>query len=559
MHQQARKPNFLLIVADDLGYSDCAPFGGEIHTPDLAQLAESGVRFRHFYTSSLCAPTRSMLLTGVDNHLNGLGVMPPAHTMNQFMQPGYEGTLNGNVATIAELLGDAGYFTCMSGKWHLGKNDGQRPEQRGFRRVFSFLGGGASHFCDARPLSPSERPHTLYDEDGRDVTHALPADFYSTTAYTDKMIAFLQARPRDQPFFGYLAYTAPHDPLQVPDAWLDRYKGKYDGGYPAMKEARTRRMQAMGLIGQDLAVNPGTDQFPRWESLSAEERQRQARRMEICAAMTEMVDAGIGKVVAHLQQTGEYENTIILFLSDNGANPKVASFYSAMSPDEFDQLFDNSLENMGRPTSFISIGGAWAEACNTPLSYFKMTTAEGGVQVPLIVSGPGVERRGIVTDQLLHASDVLPTLLDYAGVERPAQRKGYPLAPLYGRSWRPYLDNSAQEPIRGQDDALGFEMIECKAVIKGDWKILFMAPPYGRNEWHLYNLRQDPEELNDVAAEHPAKLAEMLDEWQAYSTAVGYVAAAGDKALEHMSPEEFYSRYGFKFAPPSAANGAGDG
>lgn len=544
MDKQARQPNFLLIVVDDMGYSDCEPFGGEIRTPNLAKLAQEGVRFRHFYASSLCAPTRSLLMTGVDNHLNGLGVMPPMHCMNQFMKPGYEGTLNPSVATIAELLGDAGYYTCMAGKWHLGKNDGQRPEHRGFQRVFSFLGGGASHFSDARALAPSEQPHTVYDDEGRDVTGELPADFYSTTCYTDKMIEFLRERPQGRPFFGYLAYTAPHDPLQVPDTWLDRYQGAYDGGYPAMKEARHRRMKELGLIPQEMEVNPGTAHFATWDALSEEERRSQARKMEICAAMVEMLDEGIGKVIAHLRASGDYDDTLIVFMSDNGANPKEPHFYSNLTPAQIDAKFDNRPENMGRRGSFISIGGAWAEACNTPLSYFKLTTAEGGVQVPLIVKGPGVERRGVVTDQLLHITDVLPTFLDFAGVERPEARKGRALAPLYGRSWRAYLEKTSRQPIRGRYDPLGFEMIECKAVIKGEWKIVFLAPPYGENAWHLFNLREDPQELENLADRQPAKLAEMLAEWEAYAKSVGYIQADGDRALAHMTPDEFFSRYG---------------
>lgn len=549
MTSQIKKPNFLLIVVDDMGYSDCEPFGGEIRTPNLANLADEGVRFRHFYASSLCAPTRSLLLTGVDNHLNGLGIMPPMHSTNQFMKPGYEGTLNGNVVTIAELLGDTGYYTCMSGKWHLGKNAGQRPEDRGFQRVFSFLGGGASHFSDARALAPSEQPHTVYDDDGDDVTANLPDDFYSTTSYTRKMVEFLQDKPHGKPFFGYLAYTAPHDPLQVPDEWLDRYKGTYDGGYPAMKRDRTRRMKSLGLIRQDMKINPGTDHFKKWEDLSENEQRSQTRKMEIYAAMIEMLDMGVGQVLEHLKQSGEYDNTIILFMSDNGANPKDPHFYSGLTPEEIDELFDNSWDNMGRVGSFISIGGAWAEACNTPLSYFKLTTSEGGVQVPLIVAGPGVKERGIVSDQLLHVTDVVPTLLDYAGSQRPIERGGHELAPLYGRSWRPFLERTSLQPIRGEYDAIGFEMIECKAVIKGGWKILFMAPPYGESEWHLYNLREDPQELNNIARENPEKLAEMLAEWTAYSKSVGYIEASGERVLSRISPDEFFSRYGHQPAP----------
>jgi arylsulfatase A-like enzyme len=538
------KPNFLLIVVDDMGYSDCEAFGGEIRTPNLMKLSQAGARFRHFYVSSLCAPTRSLLMTGVDNHLNGLGVMPPMHTTNQFLKPGYEGTLNDRVATIAEILHDNGYATLFSGKWHLGKNKGQRPEDRGFERVFSLLGGGASHFADARPLSESERPHTLYDDDGKEVTASLPGAFYSTHYYTDKMIEFLSDAGAAKPFFAYLAYTAPHDPLQAPDDWLGRYKGRYDGGYDAIRAERHERMKAMGLISADREINEGSGKFPAWDELDDEEKKSQSRKMEIYAAMIELADEGIGKVFEHLQATGQHDNTIVVFMSDNGANPKEPNFYSGSTPEEIDAQYDNRPENMGRIGSFISIGPSWAEVCNTPLSYFKLTTSEGGIQVPLIVSGPGVNRRGVIADQLLHATDVLPTFLDYASVDRPAAYKDKVLAPLYGRSWRPYLEGVSRQPVRGPYDAIGFEMIECKAVIKGDWKIVFMAPPYGDNEWFLYNLRQDPREETNLAGQHPEKFEEMQAEWTAYAKSVGYIESSGPRALEQMSPEEFFSRYG---------------
>jgi arylsulfatase len=419
-----------------------------------------------------------------------------------------------------------------------------------------------SHFSDAKELAPSERPHTIYDDDGRDVTNELPADFYSTTYYTDKMIEFLRGKPQDTPFFGYLAYTAPHDPLQVPDKWLDRYQGKYDGGYGAMKETRMRRMKSMGLIPEEMETNPGSPHAARWEELSHDERRRQARKMEIYAAMIELVDDGVGKVLAHLEQAGDYDDTVILFMSDNGANPTEPHFYSRLAQDELDTIFDNRSENMGRRGSFVSIGAAWAEACNTPLSYFKLTTAEGGVQVPLIVCGPGVARRGIVRDQLLHATDVLPTLLDYAGLERPPTRAGHTLAPIYGRSWRPYLERATQQPIRGAYDALCFEMIEYKAVIKGSWKIVFLTPPYGNNEWQLFDLQSDPQELRNMASVHPGKLSELLSDWHSYAKAVGYIEASGDAALAHMSAEEFFARYGLqpsgnrdRDGPATAAHG----
>lgn len=534
------RPNILLIVLDDMGFSDLQPFGGEIRTPVVQALADRGLMVRGFHVSSLCAPTRSMLLTGVDNHQNGLGTMPPFHSTNQYLQPGYEGPLNKRAMTIAEVLKGEGYRTYMAGKWHLGAINGYRPEDRGFDRVFSFLGGGASHFNDSRALSSAEVPHTRYDEDGRDVTDELPDDFFSSDSYADKMIGYLSEHEGDAPFFAYLAFTAPHDPLQVPDEWLDCCRGRYDDGYDAIRESRLARMKEIGLIPDALASNPGSGLFPAWDELSVEDRAEQARKMEIYAAMIENADHNIGRVFDLLEQQGKIDNTLIMVISDNGANPKEPHFYPPNTPELIEQQYDNSLEHMGRKGSFVSIGGAWAEVANTPLSYFKTTTYEGGTQVPLILAGPGVGRSGMDTTQLLHATDLLPTILDMLGAERPEEVDGERLAPLYGKSWKRWLSGDADAPVRGPDDALGFEMMECRAVIKGDWKLIFMAPPYGENDWHLYNLREDPRELEDLATREPDKFAEMKGEWEAYAKDVGYIAAGEVKQLDLMKPEEFF-------------------
>lgn len=538
------RPNVLLIVVDDMGYSDCQPFGGEIRTPALQQLAEQGVRLCNFHVSSLCAPTRAMLLSGCDNHQAGLGVMPPFHATNQYLQPGYEGPLNHRVMTIAEVLKGEGYGTYMAGKWHLGANTGFRPEDRGFDRVFAFLGGGASHFNDNRALSSSEIPHTRYDEDGRDVSGELPEDFFSSEAYADKLIGYLSEHDAERPFFAYLAFTAPHDPLQVPDAWLDRCKGAYDAGYGAIREARMARMKELGLIPPNLESNPGSGLFPTWDELSEAEKTEQARKMELYAAMIENADHHIGRVLDHLKAQGRYDDTIILFMSDNGANPKEPHFYPPNTPELIEREYDNSLENMGRKGSFVSAGGAWAEVSDTPYSYFKTTGYEGGTHVPLIVAGPGIAKRGVDATQKLHVTDVLPTLLDFAGATRPAERDGVALAPVYGKSWKPYLTGATVAPIRSEFDVVGFEMFECRSIFKGDWKLLFMAPPYGENTWSLFNLREDPRELEDLKDREPAKFAELLAEWEAYAASVGYIEAGTVRQLESMSPEEF-----FRYAP----------
>jgi arylsulfatase len=466
--------------------------------------------------------------------------MPPMHATNQYLQPGYEGALNHRVMTIAEVLSEDGYHTYMAGKWHLGANKGFRPEDRGFERVFSFLGGGASHFSDARELASSESPQTRYDEDGRDVTEHLPENFFSSDYFTDKMISYLTEHADDAPFFAYLAFTAPHDPLQVPDAWLDRYRGAYDGGYEAIRSARLERMKQLGLIDEKLASNPGSGLFATWEELSEAERIEQSRKMEIYAAMIENFDYNLGRVRDLLERQGKLDDTLIIFMSDNGANPKEPYFYYPNTEEQIERDFDNSLDNMGRIGSFVSIGGAWAEVANTPLSYFKTTAYEGGTQVPLIVAGAGVKRRGIATDQLLHVTDVLPTLLDITRATRPDTYRGKKLEPLYGTSWHDWLGGSDQ-PIRSEEDAIGFEMMECRAVIKGGWKLVFIAPPYGDNDWALYNLKDDPREMNDVAQQQPDKVAELKADWANYAQSVGYIKAGNKRQLAIMTPEQFFT------------------
>ena len=531
-------PNFLVIVVDDMGYSDCQPMGGEIRTPNIQRLAENGVRFRHFHTSALCAPTRAMLLSGCDSHVAGLGAMPTMHATNQYMQPGYEGFLNNDVLTIPEILKETGYHTYMAGKWHLGEGEGRRPYSRGFERSFSFLGGGASHFRDQQPLSAFEQSHTKYSEDGNTVSE-LPDDFYSSDYYTDKMIQYIVEQSDDKPFFSYLAFTSPHDPLQVPDVWLDKYKGVYDGGFDTIRDQRLQRMKEIGLIPETLSQNEGSGHFETWKELSDEDRKKAARKMEIYAAMIENMDWNLGRLFDRIEELNKFEDTIIFFLSDNGANPKEPHFYAPNTEASVEKRYDNRLENYGRINSFISIGGAWAEVANTPLSYFKLTTYEGGTQTPLIISGTRVHKRGIVTHETLHVTDILPTILDYAYVTYPAARGD--LKPLYGTSLKPTLQLETIHPVRNAFDVLGFEIGECKAVIKGDFKLIFMPPPYGEgDEWRLYNLKEDIKEENDLADQLPEKLKELKADWEAYALAVGYIKSNGELAVIKLGPEEFF-------------------
>lgn len=529
-------PNILLIVADDLGFSDTQPFGGEISTPNLNRLADNGVRFTRFHTSSLSAPTRAMLLTGIDNHQCGLGNMPSGHGENQYMQPGYEGYLNGRSMTIAELLRNNNYYTCMAGKWHLGALKGYTPHDKGFQHSFALLAGGACHFSNVFPLSEGERPVTFYMEDGEKIDK-LPDDFYSSITYTDKIMEYINQCPAGKPFFAYLAFTAPHDPLQVPDKWRDNYKGKYDCGYDSIRLARFERQKQMGIVPKDMPYPELTGDNKTWSSLKDNEKQEQARRMEIYASMVECMDYNIGRLLDKLQQEGKLDNTLVIFISDNGANPKEAYNYPGSSKEYIATHFDNRLANYGNRNSFISEGAAWAEISNTPYKRYKMTTNEGGICTPIIVSGKQfVKSSHIDTHTLLHVTDIYSTILDITGIQRPESVNGIKLAPLYGESFLTKLNNGSTTPR-----TLCFEMKECKAVVKNDWKAVQLTKPYGAGQtWKLYDIKNDLSEKQNLADKYPDLLKEMIKEWEDYAQSVGYIKSSEKKTVQRIGSVEFY-------------------
>ncbi|KAA9340148.1 arylsulfatase [Adhaeribacter soli] len=528
------RPNILMIVIDDLGYSDVSPFGGEIRTPNIQRLADNGLLVQHCYTTPLCAPSRAMFMSGMDNHISGIGTMSPYQAVSQYMQPGYEGYLNDRVMTLPEVLRENGYHTYMSGKWHLGFEKGRRPFEEGFERSFSFLGGGVSHFSNIFALGPDEEIHTVYYDDSVQVKK-LPDNFYSSDYYADRMIRYITEQKDDKPFFGYLAFTAPHDPLHVPDKWLDKHKGAYDKGYDHIRQVRMDNMKKLGLIAKDLPLNPGSGLYKKWNELSAQEQKVEARRMELYAAMIEILDLNIGRVLETLQKAGKLDNTLVILIGDNGANPKDPSFYGKdMTP------FDNSLQNMGKRNSFVSLQGAWAEVTATPYSYFKTTTGEGGVRVPFIISGPGVTLKGTDATNKILGTDIMPTLLEITGITRPNTYKNHKLAAMTGTSFNQMLGNKGTV-VRNQNAGFGIESLENKAYLKGDWKIRFLMPPFGEGRrWQLFNVKEDPREQRDLAAQNPDKLHEMLSGWIAYTQAVGYISFLGGRALKALGPENFF-------------------
>lgn len=520
------RPNVLLIVADDLGYSDLGSFGGEIKTPNLDALAARGMRGMDFHVAPSCSPTRSMLLTGTDNHIAGIGNMGEWMGPTQRGRPGYEGYLNHRVVTVATLLRDAGYHTYMAGKWHLGEKRDQWPAARGFERDLTLLQGAGSHWSDMLGLLQSE-PKVTYTRNG-ELLAQLPEDYYSSKDLTDFLIQSIDENDQDgRPIFAYLAYQAPHGPLAVPDEWRDKYKGRYDEGYDAIREERLARQKQLGIIAPDVVSFPRLSTIPAWNTLTDEQRRQAARKMELYAAMIEYMDDQVGRLIGHLKKSGRYDDTLIVFLSDNGAaGEDMAELMAKLAPtakDWFARTFDNRLENWGRRGSSVEYGPSWAQVSSVPLRLFKGVVAEGGIRTPLIVSGPGVKHEGSINGSLLHVMDIAPTVLESAGVEHPSRRGGSELPPLQGRSMWLLLAGRERE-IRTDTDWLGWELFGNRAIRRGDWKLLYLLKAAGgTGDWELFNLREDPAELHDLSAKHPGTRKALLALWEEYVTRNGVV------------------------------------
>lgn len=512
---QTARPNFLIIVADDVGMAELGPYGGEIDTPALDALAQEGIRFTSFYAQMNCSPTRAMLLSGMDNHLAGLGTMGAGlQSPNQVGVPGYEGVLSDRVVTFARLLKDSGYRTYATGKWHLGDTPDKLPVARGFDRSFIQTGGdpAGSHFnLDRRPGGMGG-----YFEDETDVTGMpVAGGFFSSDFYAEKLIEYMRGDPeQDKPFLAYLNFTAPHIPVQAPDTHIDLYRGRYDDGYDVLQETRLASMIEMELFPPGTELGERAPTVTPWDELSEAARRIQARRMEVFAGAIDNMDDNIGKVVEYLKQEGLYENTVILFMSDNGA----AGFfgYESGPPAERYAAADNSIQNLGREGSVMFYGPGWGSAGSVPFNLFKRHAAEGGIRVPAIVSGPGVSAGGAISRSVLMVSDVAPTVLELAGVEYPqGTYDGREILPQTGKSFVPLL-RDPQTVVHGDDEVLGLELWGRIAVRKGDWKLLKTEPPFREDRWYLYNVSNDPGETTDLASQMPAKLEEMEAAWEQF-------------------------------------------
>jgi arylsulfatase A-like enzyme len=505
----APKPNILLLLADDLGYSDIGCYGGEIRTPNLDALAKNGLRFRQFYNATRCCPTRASLLTGLYPHQAGVGNMTGDDGV-----PGYRGFPTPNTRTLAEVLKSAGYHTSMVGKWHLGGPRRPKPTDRGFDEFYGMLGGFNSCF--------QEDPFYTRWPEGRKKRDYPGDSFYSSDAFGDYALDFLAlARKEKKPFFQYLAFNAPHFPLHARPDDIKKYAATYTTGWDRVREQRHAKQLEIGLFPKGTSLSPRSPyttrgdflrsgENPAWDSLDADRRADLARRMAIFAAMVECMDRNIGRVVADLKRNGELDNTLVLFLSDNGACAEWDPFGFDESSGPKNILHrGEALAAMGGPKSYHSYGSGWANAGNTPFRLYKHDCHEGGIRTPFLVHWPkGFAARGEFRDQVAHIVDVMATCVDVSGAQYPAKAGDTAITPMAGVSLKPALAN---RPL--DREFLAWEHERNRAIRSGRWKLVAKAG----GAWELYDVEADPIELTDLAARHPETVKELSAKWNGWA------------------------------------------
>ncbi len=514
----------MLIVADDIGYSDFGAYGGEIDTPHIDALAEHGVRFSNFHVAASCAPTRAMLLTGVDSHLAGIGSMRELMPLSHRGKPGYDGVLNGRVQTIATLLREGGYRTMVAGKWHLGDQARNQPGARGFDHSAIQADSGSDHF-EMRPYLPM-KPEVFWYENGERLT-SLPAEFYSSSYFADKTIEFLSAESdHSTPFFAYLAFQANHTPIQAPAEFIDRYRGRYTEGWASVSQTRINRLRQLGLLTAEAGLAKGPSQDD-WNALSADQQYFEARRMQAYAGMATAMDYEIGRVLNYLRSSGQFDNTVIVLLSDNGA--------AASEPYEdkygrrwLEKRYTRAVETLGEKGSWVSAGRNWSQVSNTPLSGYKFFAGEGGVRVPLVIAGLREPITQSIYHEFAYVTDIVPTLLDIAGVAFPSPSTGREA--LQGKSLLPLLAKG-QSPVHDPSEAIGYEFSGSSALYKGEYKLIRNRPPVGDGLWRLFRISTDPGETLELSEQLPELFATMQADYAAYAHVAGVLEMPEDYSL----------------------------
>lgn len=520
------RPNIVLILADDLGFTDISSFGGEINTPNIAALAAQGLSFTNYHTAASCAPTRGMLLTGVDSHRNGVPNIPEALPPEQKEHENYQGVLSKKVVTVATMLKDSGYHTYMTGKWHLGKDPDLLPYARGFERTITMADTGADNW-EQKPYLPIYEKANWF-ADGKE--HSLPDEFYSSKYFIDKTIEFIESNRKDgKPFFSYIPFQAVHIPVQAPREFTQKYMGVYDEGWTIMREKRRLAAEKLGIIPPDTktTITPGTQD---WDLLSATEKRFQSKSMAVYAGMVDAMDTHIGRLVSYLKEIGQFDNTVFIFTSDNGAEGSDPnSSGSAMFGLWLKSVgYSTDYETLGEKGSYNLIGPSKATIAVSPLSYYKFYAGEGGMRVPLIISGPGIQARGELTKALTYVTDIMPTILTLGNVrDHNGTYNGVMVETIVGKNLAPLYNKSATS-IRSDKESIGYELGGNKALFKGDYKIVFNRGSLGDGVWHLYNIASDPGEAMDLAHSNPQLFEDLLRDYDLYAANNNVLAVPED-------------------------------
>ncbi len=503
------RPNIVVLVADDWGFSDVGAFGSEIATPNLDELARQGVRFSNFHVAASCSPTRSMLLTGVDSHRNGVGNLREAMPQEHLGQPGYQGSLNTRVVTVATLLKDAGYRTAIAGKWNVGSEPYNLPDQRGFDRSIVQGDTGSDNWEPAKRYLPHAATVNWF-ENGKQAS--MPADYYSSQYFVDRTIEYLRAGAGEgKPFFAYVGFQANHVPLQAPREFIDKYRGRYKDGWTALRAARRDRAVALGLVPKDTPM-VSMASTADWATLSDAQKLYEARRMEVYAGMADAMDHHVGRLIAYLKQSGDYDNTVFVFLSDNG--PEANDYNEAKW--WLKTQYTQDIDRLGAKGAYGIMGPSWASAAASPLSSYKFYAGEGGIRTPLIISGVAGTQHNQIHHGLTHVNDIVPTLLELAQVPSPGgSYKGQAIEALAGRSLVGALKGGATA-IHAPDEAIGYELSGNLALFKGSFKLVRNLPPVGDGALHLYDLARDPGETTDLQAQLPDVFKALQSDYASY-------------------------------------------
>jgi arylsulfatase len=482
----AKRPNIVLIMADDMGFSDIGCYGGEIRTPTIDRLAARGIRFTQFYNTARCCPTRASLLTGLYPHQAGIG-----HMVGDEGTPAYQGYLNDRCVTIAEALRPAGYRTLMCGKWHVGEKRPHWPCDRGFDHYYGLI-SGASNYWRLEAGQEMARDNESIQPEGE--------KFYMTDAFTDNALGFLDKFGREEkPFFLYLAYTCPHWPLHAWPEDIAKYKGKYMMGWDALRLERRRRQVQTGIVQERWPLTPRDPAAQPWDDVK--DKDAADLRMAVYAAQIDRMDQNIGRLVRKLEELGALDNTLILFLADNGGCAEAVNRGKEGVPP-------------GPADSFMSYGLPWANASNTPFRLYKHWVHEGGIATPLVAHWPArIKQGGAITPQVGHLVDLMATCCDVAGAEYPKTREGRDITPLEGRSLAPVFDGRQREPHH----AIFWEHEGNRAVRQGKWKLVSRSP----GAWELYDMEADRTELTDLAAREPDRMRDMVAAYDAWAAKVG--------------------------------------